>query len=289
MCGIAGFVSTISLPVKIDLEALTKQLERGTDATGVMYLLNDNLFVIKSTQHPNTFYQEFKYNHSSNIVVAHNRKASNNDKSVNASHPFLSTDNVFALVHNGRLSEHKTIRFILELLEKPFESENDTEVITRLMELIYPNEEKIEQFVKLARPGVIVMLDIHKILWMIRSHNPLCACWNEPRTIFLFASTENALKHMKKQIEKLVGKQKWEKTHELKTETLATVIIADGKVVFDEKKFHKKSFWSSWMGPGMYGYGYTYRDCPYKANPALCPWKKYYKCSYVWAFCPYKN
>jgi glucosamine--fructose-6-phosphate aminotransferase (isomerizing) len=116
------------------------------------------------------------------VGIAHTRWATHGGVSRENSHPHLSCDGNFAVVHNGILSNHQTLRAELQSRGHRFLSQTDTEVFAHLLEEIY-------------RPGVsveeIFVQALHRLegsfaLAMISVHEPqriFCARHKSPLII----------------------------------------------------------------------------------------------------------
>ena len=120
MCGIVGIIKKHKSSINhIDLELFKEMLIadaiRGEDSTGAFYI--DNVYNVeyaKSATQPFHFlrsqeYIEFsrKAFQSGQVLVGHNRKATEGNVTNNNAHPFVSGPIV--LVHNGNISNFRTL------------------------------------------------------------------------------------------------------------------------------------------------------------------------------------
>ncbi len=133
MCGIVGAVAQRDI-VEILLEGLRRLEYRGYDSAGVAVIANDGqmqrlrrLGKVKSladavadTQVPG------------GTGIAHTRWATHGEPSETNAHPHVSGD--IAVVHNGIIENHETLRDSLKAQGYAFTSQTDTEVIAHLVE-----------------------------------------------------------------------------------------------------------------------------------------------------------
>lgn len=133
MCGIVGAVSKRSI-AHLLIEGLKKLEYRGYDSAGIAVIGHDHelkrLRVVgKVRELENALKAAPLY---ANTGIAHTRWATHGEPSEKNAHPLLSND-AFALVHNGIIENHGTIREALLREGYQFQSDTDTEVIVHLI------------------------------------------------------------------------------------------------------------------------------------------------------------
>lgn len=140
MCGISAFIGNNAI-VKI-LESLKQLQNRGYDSAGIC-TISESLFAnykYASTESTNALKKLQEITNqikSTNIGIGHTRWATHGAKTDENSHPHLSMNNEFAIVHNGIIENYLDLKE--ELLQKgySFKSQTDSEVIVNLLEEIY--------------------------------------------------------------------------------------------------------------------------------------------------------
>ena len=139
MCGIAGFAGRKqAAPVLMD--GLKKLEYRGYDSSGVAVIDGDgNIEVVKAKGRLQSLIDKTdggKTLHGS-VGVGHTRWATHGEPNDVNSHPHLSRDGKFAVVHNGIIENYIELREFLIARGYEFRSETDTEVIAHLLEYYY--------------------------------------------------------------------------------------------------------------------------------------------------------
>ena len=133
MCGIVGAVA--KRPVaKMLLDGLKKLEYRGYDSAGLAVIdsthqLKRLRVVGKVRELENAMQDHAMLGHTG---IAHTRWATHGAPSEHNAHPFVSRDE-FALVHNGIIENHATLRDKLMKDGYEFHSETDTEVVVHLI------------------------------------------------------------------------------------------------------------------------------------------------------------
>ncbi|WP_373523119.1 glutamine--fructose-6-phosphate transaminase (isomerizing) [Aquiflexum sp.] len=157
MCGIVAYVGhQEALPIII--KGLKRLEYRGYDSAGVALLNQKGLSVYKKKgkvseleNHLETF-----DNLNSKIGIGHTRWATHGEPNDVNAHPHYSSNEKFAMIHNGIIENYDVLK--TDLLNKgyTFHSETDSEVFIKFIEDIYINNHiSLEEAVRLALHKVV--------------------------------------------------------------------------------------------------------------------------------------
>lgn len=142
MCGIVGCIGKKDGRDYI-INGLKTLDYRGYDSAGVAFLKDDTISIYKdagSVEHINSLIPS---GISGDVLIGHTRWATHGKPNKINSHPHLSFDGEFALVHNGiveRFNEYKTN---LVKQSVTFKSDTDSEVIVNMVALFYQKEHDV--------------------------------------------------------------------------------------------------------------------------------------------------
>lgn len=137
MCGIFGFMGDQLVP-NILLRGLDRLEYRGYDSAGIAMLGEAEIDVRRcagKTQVLRELLHESPVEGS--VGIAHTRWATHGEPSLENAHPHVDSSGQIALVHNGIIENHATIRTFLEQHGVEFSSETDTEVLAQLIGYFY--------------------------------------------------------------------------------------------------------------------------------------------------------
>jgi glucosamine--fructose-6-phosphate aminotransferase (isomerizing) len=136
MCGIAGAYGSNAL--RIALLITLAQLNRGTQGAGLAWVEANRIKMLKEPIHPIAFARKYYHRLNPRIAyaISHNRQPSRGGVSYNNTHPFLSCDRSFALIHNGSCVFDKEVISDIKRRHK-VRGETDSEVITHMLEDFY--------------------------------------------------------------------------------------------------------------------------------------------------------
>ena len=145
MCGIVGIAGRGNVSDR--LFRCIKNLEyRGYDSCGVALLSEQGIEVRKNI---GAVDEVDKIEHLTeprgDTGIAHTRWATHGGVTQINSHPHLSGDGQFAVIHNGIISNYRELRQELSAAGHTFLSETDTEVIPHLLEAMYAEEQDVER------------------------------------------------------------------------------------------------------------------------------------------------
>ena len=152
MCGIVGIVSNSEV-APILVKSIAQMEYRGYDSCGVATLNGAGIEMRKDVGSvEEVALREGLSMAHGRIGIAHTRWATHGGVSRENAHPHLSCDGNFAVVHNGIISNHQTLK--TELLNRGhrFLSETDTEVFAHLLEEMYAPGVSVEKvFIRALR------------------------------------------------------------------------------------------------------------------------------------------
>lgn len=126
MCGIVGAIADRNIrPILLD--GLRRLEYRGYDSAGLALLDHDQIDRYRAKGRVVEL-EKISSNSSGKIGIAHTRWATHGAPTEQNAHPHMSTDRV-AIVHNGIIENHQTLRTAQKEAGYQFTSETDTEVI----------------------------------------------------------------------------------------------------------------------------------------------------------------
>ena len=123
MCGIFGYLGKKQQVLKKCIKALKILRSRGYDSAGIGCIFNNKIMTTKSTDlNLDLLYNKNFKSLNSYSAISHTRWATNGKISLENTHPFISSNGKFALVHNGIISNYELLKKKL-LRYKEFKSE----------------------------------------------------------------------------------------------------------------------------------------------------------------------
>lgn len=140
MCGIAGYAG--NFPAKdFLLEALEKLEYRGYDSAGIATLETECINISKTKGNLNELTKKVANSiHNGSVGIGHTRWATHGKPDEINSHPHVSQDENFVVVHNGIIENYLPLKKMLEESGFKFKSETDTEVIPNLIQYFYKGD-----------------------------------------------------------------------------------------------------------------------------------------------------
>ena len=156
MCGIVGYWGNKN-SVPILIKGLKRLEYRGYDSAGIAVLDNKNLNYLKRSGKVKVLEDAIDGSViKGNIGIAHTRWATHGIPNDINAHPQMDVTESIALIHNGIIENHSTLREILISEGVKFKSETDTEVVVQLISSIYNhNGLSLEEAVRAALQKVI--------------------------------------------------------------------------------------------------------------------------------------
>lgn len=138
MCGIVGFVGN-KCAVPMLLNGLERLEYRGYDSAGIAVMENGKIIAPKYKGRLDILKEKINYGKDfrGNTGIGHTRWATHGEPSDINSHPHLSENSEFAIVHNGIIENYLILKEKLENDGISFKSETDSEVIAHLFERYY--------------------------------------------------------------------------------------------------------------------------------------------------------
>ncbi len=202
MCGILGYIGDKNI-VFLLIEGLKKLEYRGYDSAGICVLENNQLKCVKKSGKINELERNVNSKKiSGEIGIAHTRWATHGEPSEINAHPHLDCKNEIAIVHNGIIENHNSLKKFLEKEHKII-SETDSEIIAHLIEKFYSGnlEEAVIKTLKLVEGafGLIVMHKNEKKLIAAKKGSPLIIGVGE-NEMFVTSDVAGIISHTKKVI-----------------------------------------------------------------------------------------
>lgn len=181
MCGIVGAVAQRNI-ANILLEGLKRLEYRGYDSAGVAILNPDNHDIQRArvlgkvAELNNALQENFIPGH---VGIAHTRWATHGQPTEDNAHPHTSCDEI-AVVHNGIIENHESLRTKLTELGYKFTSQTDTEVIVHLLHHHNQNANSLLAAIQATVAELhgayglgIITKDDPESLYAVRSGSPL--------------------------------------------------------------------------------------------------------------------
>tara|TARA_B110000211_G_scaffold138215_1_gene158012 strand:- start:1139 stop:2935 length:1797 start_codon:yes stop_codon:yes gene_type:complete len=189
MCGIIAILSNINI-IQNALDGLTQLQNRGYDSAGLSFIDNNKLETYKfaSTNKMDSIDKLASVVNAfnSNNIIAHTRWATHGGKTDINSHPHVSYDNEFSIVHNGIIENYQEHKKFLEHKKIFSVSQTDSEIIVNLLAYNYSillDITKAIHATSSSLKGTWALAIIHKTepykIYCIRNKSPLIIGVNE--------------------------------------------------------------------------------------------------------------
>ena len=156
MCGIVGYWGNKN-SVPILIKGLKRLEYRGYDSAGIAVLDNKNLNYLKKSGKVKELEKAIDSSTiKGKIGIAHTRWATHGIPNDINAHPQMDVTESIALIHNGIIENHATLREFLINEGIEFKSDTDTEVLVQLISSIYKqNGFSLEEAVRAALQKVV--------------------------------------------------------------------------------------------------------------------------------------
>jgi glucosamine--fructose-6-phosphate aminotransferase (isomerizing) len=150
MCGIVGGVSGLEI-APILIEGLRRLEYRGYDSAGIAIIDNNlKLQRLRALGKVNELAECERNSHlEGKTGIAHTRWATHGQPSEVNAHPHTSSDQI-AVVHNGIIENHQSLKNMLIERGYEFSSQTDSEVCAHLIHLFFEQQQDLLKAVQLA-------------------------------------------------------------------------------------------------------------------------------------------
>ena len=205
MCGIVAYKGDPKLASEIIFNGLKLLEYRGYDSCGIGVLDGENIKTFKwKGRVANTEKKFRKARIDSGIIIGHTRWATHGEPNDTNSHPIISFNKEFAIVHNGIIENYKELKNLLIEKKYKFYTETDTEVLVNFIELCVSNSKNIERGITYALSKVegafgivLIKKSSPNLLYAARKGSPLA--FGKKRSNFFVASDASPIiEHTKK-------------------------------------------------------------------------------------------
>lgn len=188
MCGISGIVSSKNIVENL-LTSMRNLEYRGYDSCGIALMNAGRLEIRKNTGTVDEVNaKEQLSSMEGHVGIAHTRWATHGGVTKVNSHPHLSANEKFVIVHNGIFSNYQDLKAELQQLGIQFRSMTDSEVFAHLVELAYRETQNLENsFLK-----ALSRVEGSFAITMLTEHDPehiYCAKQDSPLVIGLGEDT----------------------------------------------------------------------------------------------------
>ncbi|UCD15088.1 MAG: glutamine--fructose-6-phosphate transaminase (isomerizing), partial [Candidatus Omnitrophota bacterium] len=179
MCGIFGYIGK-DVNVSTLVEGLGRLEYRGYDSCGFAGIKKSNFFLRKRPGKIGQLRKELKpvLGEQFRAAILHTRWATHGQPNKKNAHPHLGATGCVAVVHNGIIENHLSLKEKLRRQGVKFLSDTDTEVISHLIENFYKGsiEEAVYETVKVLKGsyalGIISKKEPQKLI-VVRRGSPL--------------------------------------------------------------------------------------------------------------------
>ena len=206
MCGIVGYVGSKEIGTRL-IEGLKRLEYRGYDSSGLSVIENKKLEHTKRVGRVKTLEAALPENYlKAQTGICHTRWATHGDVTEKNAHPHISSDERFALVHNGVIENYLQIKQYLESKDYTFCSDTDSEIIVNLIAYHFekePEADDTNRFLESVRKALLHLEGTYGIAVISKDYpdEMICARRGSPLIIgvgkneHLIASDVNALTH----------------------------------------------------------------------------------------------
>ena len=156
MCGIIGYLGKGCAQESL-IDGLRRLEYRGYDSAGVAFHEGKSFSMTRETGRVKNLATSVQKNSSSSSLgIAHTRWATHGEVTVSNTHPHVSNDGKFVMVHNGVIENFNTLKKFLIGKGFEFSSETDSEVLCNLIAYNYseiePSEARFIDAIRMTLP-----------------------------------------------------------------------------------------------------------------------------------------
>lgn len=197
MCGIFGYIGKRN-PATICLKGLKHLEYRGYDSAGLAGINAGKLFFYKEVgKLPALETALEKQSHPLDLAIAHTRWATHGKPTKENAHPHFDEAQSVAVVHNGIIENHNSLREMLSAHGRRFYSDTDTEIIAQLIAHFYEGDllPAVQRALALLKGfwGIAVIHKNHPDQIVAAAHeNPIAIGFNTVRLEAFISSDANA-------------------------------------------------------------------------------------------------
>lgn len=179
MCGIIIYVGDKQAGTVL-IQGLKRLEYRGYDSSGIAVIYNGIIKVVKSVGTVQALDDKTNGGKSliGNVGIGHTRWATHGIPNDVNSHPHLSEDGNFAIVHNGIIENYADLKSDLISHGYKFASETDSEVIAQLLQYYYDGDmistiRKVMSVITGSYAVGIISVKEPDTVYVVRKDNPL--------------------------------------------------------------------------------------------------------------------
>ena len=205
MCGIVAYKGDPELTSKIIFNGLKLLEYRGYDSCGIGVLDRGKIKTFKwKGRVANTEKKFSRAKVESGVAIGHTRWATHGVPNDTNSHPIISYNKKFGIVHNGIIENYKELKNLLIKKKYKFYTETDTEVLVNFIELCVSNSKNTEKGITYALSKVegafgivLIKKSSPDLLYAARKGSPL-AFGKKGDNFFIASDASPIIEHTKK-------------------------------------------------------------------------------------------
>jgi glucosamine--fructose-6-phosphate aminotransferase (isomerizing) len=205
MCGIVAFKGDKKKASKVIFDGLKLLEYRGYDSCGIGVIDENKIKTFKWKGRVSKTEKKFKASKiQPNIAIGHTRWATHGEPNDTNSHPIISYNKEFAIVHNGIIENYKDLKKILKKEGYKFYTETDTEVLVNFIELCVLNSKSIDKGISFALSklegafGIVLIKNSNPdIMYAARKGSPL-AFGKKGNNFFIASDATPIIEYTKK-------------------------------------------------------------------------------------------